>query len=151
MKKLLTTLILLIYSFILVSCSNNDIVPKGYTECKIYSDTTIEQIGHTIQYNIYKYEGAVNLEKNHFLEKVTEDDLLKAELLLIDYENKLNEYDQNSDNHEFKENFDVSINNISAEDYIFIDHKINEYFMIYYFETSNNTLYYLQLIYKNVN
>ena len=43
---------------------------------------------------------------------------------------------------EFKENFDVSINNISVEDYIYIDHKINEYFMIYYFETSNNTLYY---------
>ena len=151
MKKILSILVVLIFSIMVTSCSNNDIVPKGYIECKIYSDATIEQIGYTIQYNIYKYEEEVNLEKNHFLEKVTEEDLVKAELLLIDYENKLNEYDQNSDNHEFKENFDVSINNISTEDYIYIDDKINEYFMIYYFETSNNTLYYLQLIYKNVN
>ena len=66
--------------------------------------------------------------------------------------NQLEEYDKESDSHEFINNYKVDINNISNEDYVYIDYRDNEtgyeYFVIYYFETSNNELHFLQLIYN---
>ena len=151
MKKLHSLLIISFIIFLLTSCNNN-IVPKGYTSQKTYSDATIEQIGHTIQYTIFKYDNTPNLSKNRFLETVKDEDKTLLEIFLTDYNLKLEEYDSISETHEFKENFNVSLNNISNEDYIYIDYRTNdtsyEYFVIYYFETSINELYFLQLIYK---
>ena len=151
MKKLHSLLIISFIIFLLTSCNNN-IVPKGYTSQKTYSDATIEQIGHTIQYTIFKYDNTPNLSKNRFLETVNDEDKTLLEIFLTDYNLKLEEYDSISETHEFKENFNVNLNNISNEDYIYIDYRTNdtsyEYFVIYYFETSINELYFLQLIYK---
>jgi hypothetical protein len=151
MKKLHSLLIISFIIFLLTSCNNN-IVPKGYTSQKTYSDATIEQIGHTIQYTIFKYDNTPNLSKNRFLETVKDEDKTLLEIFLTDYNLKLEEYDSISETHEFKENFNVNLNNISNEDYIYIDYRTNdtsyEYFVIYYFETSINELYFLQLIYK---
>ena len=151
MKKLHSLLIISFIIFLLTSCNNN-IVPKGYTSQKTYSDATIEQIGHTIQFTIFKYDNTPNLSKNRFLETVKDEDKTLLEIFLTDYNLKLEEYDSISETHEFKENFNVSLNNISNEDYIYIDYRTNdtsyEYFVIYYFETSINELYFLQLIYK---
>ena len=151
MKKIYSTLIIVFIMLLLTSCNNN-IIPKGYISQETYSDATIEQIGHTIQYSIYKYEYTPNLSKNKFLEKVTEKDKALFEVFLNDYITKLNEYDQNSKTHEFKEKFKIDINNVTNEDYIYIDYLLKdsqyEYFVIYYFETKNNELYFLQLIYK---
>lgn len=151
MKKLHSLLIISFIIFLLTSCNNN-IVPKGYTSQKTYSDATIEQIGHTIQFTIFKYDNTPNLSKNRFLETVKDEDKTLLEIFLTDYNLKLEEYDSISETHEFKENFNVNLNNISNEDYIYIDYRTNdtsyEYFVIYYFETSINELYFLQLIYK---
>ena len=151
MKKLYSLLIISFIIFLLTSCNNN-IVPKGYTSQKTYSDASIEQIGHTIQYTIFKYDNTPNLSKNRFLETVKDEDKTLLEIFLTDYNLKLEEYDSISETHEFKENFNVNLNNISNEDYIYIDYRTNdtsyEYFVIYYFETSINELYFLQLIYK---
>lgn len=151
MKKIYSLFIITILLVLMTSCNNN-IIPKGYVSEKTYSDATIEQIGHTIQYSIFKYENTPSLSKNRFLEKVKDDDKTLVEIFLNDYNLKLEEYDQNSDSHEFKENFKVDINNISNEDYIYIDYRKSdtkyEYFVIYYFETTLNELYFLQLIYK---
>lgn len=151
MKKLYSLLIISFIIFLLTSCNNN-IVPKGYTSQKTYSDATIEQIGHTIQYTIFKYDNTPNLSKNRFLETVKDEDKTLLEIFLTDYNLKLEEYDSISETHEFKKNFNVNLNNISNEDYIYIDYRTNdtsyEYFVIYYFETSINELYFLQLIYK---
>lgn len=119
MKKLYSFLIIVFILLLLTSCNNN-IIPKGYVSEKTYSDATIEQIGHTIQYTVFKYENTPNLAKNRFLESVTDDDKTLLEIFLNDYNLKLEEYNQNSDTHEFKENFKVDINNISNEDYIYI-------------------------------
>ena len=151
MKKIFSLLILIFTLVILTSCNNN-VVPKGYTSEKTYSDATIEQIGHTIQYTIFKYDNAPSLSKNRFLETVKDEDKILLDVFLNDYNLKLEEYDLISESHEFKDNFKVDINNISNEDYIYIDYRKNdvsyEYFVIYYFETSLNELYFLQLIYK---
>ena len=63
----LFTSVSLFFLFLLTSCNNN-VVPKGFISEKTYSDATIEQIGHTIQYTIFKYENTPNLSKNRFLE-----------------------------------------------------------------------------------
>lgn len=149
MKKSILLLIITIVGFTLVGCSNRNIIPEGYIEQKIYSDASIEQLGHTIQYNVYKYDSLPNLSKNRFLEKVTEDHLITLVNILYEYEAKLDEYDQEAESHEFKENYEVNIENISTDDYIYIDSS-PDYVIIYYFETSNNTLYYLQQIFKEV-
>lgn len=152
MKKIISCLLIIICGILITSCSNNNIIPKGYVDSKIYSDASIEQIGHTIQYSVYKYDTTPNLSKNRFLEKVSENDKILLEIFLNDYILKLEEYDKESDSHEFINNYKVDINNISNEDYVYIDYRENEtgyeYFVIYYFETSYNELYFLQLIYK---
>ena len=112
MRKIYSLFIIAITIFALTSCNNN-IVPKGYISQKTYSDASIEQIGHTIQYTIFKYENCPNLSKNKFLENVTDEDITLLEIFLIDYNSKLEEYDSISDTHEFKENFKVDIKNIS--------------------------------------
>ena len=151
MKKIFSLLIVL-FTFVLLTSCNNNIIPKGYISQKTYSDATIEQIGHTIQYTVFKYGNTPNLSKNRFLETVKDEDKTLLEIFLIEYNSKLEEYDLICETHEFKENFKVDINNISNEDYIYIDYRTNdtsyEYFVIYYFETSLNELYFLQLIYK---
>lgn len=150
MKKIILLLFLI---FTLTSCNNN-IIPKDYTKCKIYSDNSIEQIGHTIQFSIYTYDQMPNLKKNRFLKSVTNDDLIELYILLNDFNNRLTEYDQTQDSHEFKNNFNIKLSDITSDDYVYIDNRThqqdNRCFMIYYFETSNNTLYYLQMIYKTV-
>ena len=151
MKKIYS-LLLVIFTIVLLTSCNNNIVPKGYVSQKTYSDATIEQIGHTIQFTVFKYENTPNLAKNRFLETVKDEDKTLLELFLNDYNLKLEEYDLISETHDFKENFNVEINNISSEDYIYIDYRTKdnsyEYFVVYYFETSLNELYFLQLIYK---
>ena len=67
MKKIFSLLIVL-FTFVLLTSCNNNIIPKGYISQKTYSDATIEQIGHTIQYTVFKYGNTPNLSKNRFLE-----------------------------------------------------------------------------------
>ncbi len=154
MKKILTLLTLIIFSIILTSCNNN-IIPEGYISKQIYSDAFIEQIGHTLQYSIYKYDKMPNLKKNRFLENVTTDDCIQLYILLEEYSLRLNEYDKTVEDHDFKNNYNIKLSDINEDDFVYIDDQSkrfeNAYFVIYYYETSNNTLYYLQLNYKDVN
>lgn len=141
MKKIFQFFLLLLVTIILCSCSTN-IIPKGYSNREDYTNQNIENLNSTLQYSIYTYNKTPDLSKNKFLEKMDDMTKIKLELYLYDFEEEILKYD-------FKDKYTIKINEISNEDYVYIDYKEDtktKYFMIYYLDISINKLYYCYLM-----
>lgn len=143
MKKIKFLVIILFTITCLTSCSTN-IIPKGYVDLDTYTSQNIEQINNSLQYSIYVYDELPNMKNNKFLEKITQDDKDLLEVFLTDFEEEISEYD-------FYDKYIIDLDDIQDEDYIYIDYKekegLVEYFMIYYFDVSNNKLHYCYMMY----
>ena len=81
------------------------------------------------------------------VEKIEEmSDADKEEL-----ENLLTRFEQEIENYDFKDKYDIQLEDISTDDYAYIDYRISEkeQFSIYFFDTSQNILYYCYMINQN--
>ena len=127
----------------IVSCGSTEIIPKGYANKENYTNANIGQFNNTFQFSIYKYEKRPNLKNNQFLKPVSNN--------LEELENLLTRFEQEIENYDFKDKYDIQLEDISTDDYAYIDYRISEkeQFSIYFFDTSQNILYYCYMINQN--
>ena len=109
----------------------------------IVSCANIGQFNNTLQFSIYKYEKRPNLKNNQFLKPVSNN--------LEELENLLTRFEQEIENYDFKDKYDIQLEDISTDDYAYIDYRISEkeQFSIYFFDTSQKILYYCYMINQN--
>lgn len=127
----------------IVSCESTEIIPKGYANKENYTNANIGQFNNTLQFSIYKYEKRPNLKNNQFLKPISNN--------LEELENLLTRFEQEIENYDFKDKYDIQLEDISTDDYAYIDYRISEkeQFSIYFFDTSQNILYYCYMINQN--
>ena len=159
MKKL-TFLLVVITLLTLTSCKSDTIIPKGYYDSDVWTTSSVNTYANFINFIKYYYDEDMieSLDKNKFLEKMDNTSLEELETLLSLFETEVNEYNYDEEN-TLKENYNLKFDQVSKDDYIYIDYRVNnqynpdvdksiyDYFMIYYFDVSENTLYYCSLQY----
>ncbi len=160
MKKIITLVVLLCSLVTVTSCNSDTIIPKGYYDSDVWTTSNVSTYANFINYIKYYYNEDMtsSLKKNKFLEKVDSTSLEDLSELLNIFEEEVNNYNYEEGN-TLKENYNLKVNNVTFDDYIYIDYRVNnqydpetsesiyDYFMIYYFDVSDNTLYYCSLEY----
>ena len=142
-NKIVNLLFVFLVLLMITSCTSTRIIPKGYTNKENYTTANISQLNNTLQLSIYKYEKRPNLNNNKFSKPIS-NNFEELEELLIRFEQEIENYD-------FKDKYDIKLEDISTDDYVYIDYRISEkeQFSIYFFDSSQNILYYCYMIIQN--
>ena len=150
MKKAIAILLILCFSFVLISCTalqDKVLLSLGkYDSSETYSDILFQDL---TEYSKYYFTTAT-LRDNKYFYKVTEQKISNFNEHLADFEMCVNGLRESDPTHELVINYDFDSSIIDNEDYIYINSDserqgdtIHFYsYDIYFYDTQTNVLYY---------